>query len=125
VRLLLVEPIKQVDVTSTANFVQQLLSNQASSGTQWLQPVDTDVHKVHMDKRFWFQFAPVDGLTATQVARPHFVRKFVRFSKNVLWQLSAPVVPSREVYLVALSDSAAVANPGAIAGFVKLYYQDG
>lgn len=125
VRILLLAPKKQVDLSSVANFTQQALSNQGSSGTQWLQPVDTDVHKVLMDKRIWFQFRPVDGSTATSVAQARFVKKFIKFNKKIVWQLSAPTVPLREIYLLALSDSAAVANPGAVAGFVKIWYQDG
>lgn len=123
-RILLVTPKKAADLSSTSAFVQQLLSNTASSGTQWLAPVDTDVFKVYFDKRFWAKFSPVDGSTATSVPQARFIRKFVKFNKKIRWQLSAPVLPTNDVFLVAISDSAIGADPGAVAGSVKIWYQD-
>jgi len=32
--------------------------------------------------------------------------------------------PARDFYLVAISDSAAISHPGAVAGFIRLYYKD-
>lgn len=123
-RIMLVSPKRQADLSSVANFVQQILGNTASSGTQWLGTIDTDLYTVHFNKRYFMSFRPLDGSSATALPYSKFLNKFIRFNKKVKWALNNPVIPINDVYLVAISDSAAITNPGAVAGFVKLWYQD-
>lgn len=127
-RLLLVSPRKQATFTSVAAFIQQLFSNQASSSTQWLQPVDTDVYKVYYDKRVNLRYLATGGTGGVTdpaaVASVKFFKKFIKFRKPIKWELSAPATPTNDLLLVAISDSAAVTNPGMVAGFVKLWFQD-
>lgn len=124
IRLLLVSPIKQCDRTSRSAFLQQLMSNQASSATQWAGSVDTTNYKVYMDKQFYIHYMPSDGANATQIPMNHFVKKFFKINKKITWDVANGTVPQRELYLVAISDSTIAANPGAVAGFVKLWYTD-
>jgi len=123
-RIMLVSPKRQADLSSVANFVQQVLGNTASSGTQWLGTIDTDLYTVHFNKRYFMSFRPLDGSSATALPYSKFLNKFIRFNKKVKWALNNPVIPINDVYLIAISDSAVVTNPGAVAGFVKLWYQD-
>lgn len=124
-RLMLVSPRKKTDQSSVTAFVAQLMSNTASGGTQWLAPHAKDVFNIYFDKKMYLRYAPLDGTSATTVPIPRFVNKFIKFNKKITWDVAAPVNPMNDVFLVAISDSSVVANPGAVAGFVKLWYLDG
>lgn len=125
-RILLVTPKKTYDKTGVTGFTQQLLSNQGSSATQWLQPVDTDVFKVYWDKRYTLRYVPKDGNSANVLPQNRFLRKFIKLNKPIKWELSAPVSPTTDIFLVAISDSTVGlgTDPGTIAGHVKIWYQD-
>lgn len=124
VRMLIVRPKGNWTVSTQAGFLQQLLGNTASSGTQYLAPVDKQNFHCYFDKRLFFRYAPVDGNSATSIALSKFVNKFVRINREISWDIANATVPLEEVFLVAISDSAAVANPGSVAGYVKLWYTD-
>jgi len=51
VRFAVIRPKGQISTTSVASLTQQVFSNQASSATQWLNPIDTDIFNVYMDKQ--------------------------------------------------------------------------
>lgn len=123
-RFCIVSPKKEYDNSSVANLIQQIFSNQGSSGTQYLSPIDTDVFKVYYDRRFYMTFKPLDGSTATTIPSTRFIKKFIKFRKAIKWQISAPILPTTDVFLVALSDSALSPNAGIVSGFCKIWFQD-
>lgn len=108
--------------SSTALFVQNLLSNGGSASTQWTFPVDTNRFRVHFDKTFYLKFNAVDGSTATSVPTTRFLKKFVKFNRKLFWD-DAGII-NNDLYLVAISDSSAVPHPGVIGGFVNCYFKD-
>lgn len=123
IRFMLVRPKGQVIVTSVASFVSQLLSNQGSSGTQWLQPIDTDIWYVKMDWQKFMRYEEVD--TGVEIPLNYRLNRFIKFPKGLKLEWNqGNNQPATDLYLVAISDSAAIAHPGVIAGFVKLYYTD-
>lgn len=130
IRFIIFSPKKSVDSSSVTAMTQQVLSNVTSSGFQWLAPVDTENFKVYMDKTMVPRFVPTGDLTTpggtNSVPVTRFVRKFIKLSKVIKWDVSAPVMPTNSIYLMAISDSVSSLNgdPKVVAGFVKLYYQD-
>lgn len=125
VRLLVVKAkmAPRVDPSSTASFVQSVLSNTASSSTQWLAPVDTDRFTVLHDKNYFTRFGALDGNSgSTIIYRMIFVNKFIKVTTNCQWDESG--VMNNDVWVILLSDSAAIAHPGVVAGFIKSYYKD-
>lgn len=123
-RVLLVTPKRSFASGSTGAFIQQLLSNTASSATQLIAPVDTDLFKVYLDKQYWIRKLPVDGSTSSQTDQLKILKKFVKFNKKIYWDISNPTNPSQDVFLVAISDSSVAANPGTIMAHVRLWYTD-
>ena len=65
---------------------------------------------------------PVDGSTSTSVARTRFLKAFVKVNRKIFWDDAGNI--NNDVYLIAISDSAAVPNPGVIGGFVNTYFKD-
>lgn len=125
-RLLVVQPKRGMATnilpSSITSFVSSVLSGASSSSTQWLQPVDTDRFEVLADKNIYFTWKPLDGSTTTTVAQVRFFNKFLKINRKIQWDDSGVV--NNDVYFIALSDSSAVAHPGAVAGFVRVYYKD-
>lgn len=128
VRVLVVKPLKDMAPNVTvgsgiATFVQNVLSNTAGSSTQWLAPVDTDRYKVLHDKNYFLRFGPLDGNSgSTIINRMLFVKKFIRLNQKCQWDESGNM--NNDVWLIMLSDSAAIGHPGVVAGFLKGYYKD-
>lgn len=126
VRFLIIQPKKgmatNIQPNSTSAFVQSVLSNNGSGTTQWLQPVDTDRFEVLVDKYYWLHDMPVDGATSTYVPQTKFFRKFIKINRKMQWDDSGVI--NNDVYMIAISDSSAVAHPGVVAGFVRIYYKD-
>lgn len=126
-RLLVVRPKGQVNLTNNANFVAQVLTDSAGGSTQWLEPVDTEKFKVYFDKTMYLRFQPLNGSTTDTTPTTKIVRKTIKLSVPLVWgaQLaSAEDDPYRNLYIVGVSDSAAIPHPGAIAGNVRVYYKD-
>lgn len=127
-RMLLVSPKKQYDKSSAANFIQELFSNKASNSYQWLQPVDTEVYKVYWDKKVDFRYLATGGTGGVTdpaaVPGTKFFKKFVKLNKKCQWTVANGYFSTSPLFLVAISDSGAVTNPGAVAGFVKVWYTD-
>lgn len=123
-RILVVRPKGQISTTTVSGLAQQIFSNAGSSSTQWLNPVDTDIYKVYMDRKFWLMPKDISGVgNVTE----KFCTRFLKFGKkglNMQWN-EADSQPYRDLMVVCISDSGAVSHPGAIAGFIKLYYKDG
>lgn len=103
-------------------FVTQLLSNATSGSLQWTAPVDTIRWKVHFDRTFFLTYDPVDGSTNAVKPRIKFFKTFVKLNRTIFWDDVNTI--NNDVYLIAISDSAAAPNPGVIGGFVNCYYKD-
>lgn len=122
-RLMLVRPRANHDLSSVANFVTQLMTNNSSSGTQYGMPIDTNNFTIYMDKLVYLHRFPLTGTDATGALMNHSFKKFFKLNTPVEYDQTTGY-PDRDFFLVAISDSAAVANPGAVSGFVKLTYTD-
>lgn len=122
-RLAIIRPKGQISTTTVSALTQQIFSNAGSSSTQWLNPIDTDIFDPYYDKAVFLQPSDISGVGSPQ---QKFYKKFIKFGKKGLtmkWN-EADSQPFRDLYVVAISDSAAVSHPGAIAGFIRLYYKD-
>lgn len=122
IRFVLVRPRGQADLTNNAVFVQQVLSGVSSSGTQWANPVDTDIYQVLWDRMFTMRKLPLDGNSSNTVNQNKLIRKYIKINQKFTFDTSASNL--RDLWLIGISDSAAIAHPGAIAGFVKVWFKD-
>lgn len=122
-RLALVRPKGQISTTTVSALAQQVFSNAGSSSTQWLNPIDTDIFTIYYDKAVFIKPSDISGVGNVS---QRFYKQFIKFGPKGLtmkWN-EADSQPYRDLYLVAISDSSAVSHPGAIAGFVRIYYRD-
>lgn len=108
--------------SSVATFVSNVLSGAGSAVNQWLQPVDTDRWTVLLDKNYFMKFQSLEGNNATTTPTTRFLNKFIKVNRKIQWDRQSII--NNDVYVLALSDSAAIPNPGTVAGFVRCYYQD-
>lgn len=121
-RLLVIRPKGQFSTTSVAALTQQIFSNNGSSVYQWAMPVDTDFFDVYYDKKVSLESFDSGG---TGYQKHYHIKKLIKFPKGMQMQWAeSDVQPFRDIFLVAISDSAVVAHPGAVAGYVKVYFTD-
>lgn len=127
VRFMLVSPRHGGDYADfssiVANFVSGVLSNAASSSTQYANPIDTRTYHVLMDRTI--SITPTETSAGVFTATPKILRKFIKINKSSYWTEGNNTTAQREWYLIAISDSALPGHPGVIAGNVKLYFKDG
>lgn len=124
VRLLVVKPKNGVITgASVATLAQNVLSGTASSTSQWLGPVDNDRYRTLFDGQHTFRTMPLDGNSASTTLETWMIRKFMKCDDELQWDSEGNNDPT-DFILLALSDSAVLPHPGAIAGFVKLFYTD-
>lgn len=106
-----------------ATLISQILSGASSSGTQWLQPIDTDSYYVYYDKRAFLKVVDSGLPSPNEAVRPiRYFRKFFKTRSILQWDKSGNLI--NDYIIAAISDSVAAEHPGAIAGFVKLFYTD-
>lgn len=123
IRFIVMRPDGREPQTSVTSWVQSIFSGATSSGTQWLQPVDTDYYKVYYDKTLALRSQDLDG--SSSVVQTRMIKKFIKFPRGIKMEWDEQNSrPNRDVYIVAISDSVAVAHPGVVAGFVRIYYTD-
>lgn len=123
VRLLLIRPKGNQDMSSIANFVTQIFTGTTSSGTQCGAPVDTNLFHIYYDKMVYLKSTPADGSTATSLVSNKLFSKYIKLNAKVQYDQTT-TFPLKDFFLVGISDSASVSHPGAVNGFVKLTYQD-
>lgn len=107
---------------STAAFVANVLSGGAANNIQWTLPVDTNRWRVHFDRTFFLRTLPQDGSGTSTYPVTKFLKAFVKINRMLQWDDGNNMI--NDVYLMAISDSSAVPNPGAIGGFVNCYFKD-
>lgn len=127
VRLLVVQPTRSAGATpipasQTATFVNSVMSNSASNSQQYLQPVDTDRWTVLYDKCFNLRYLPLGGSSADTVPQTKIIRKYIKVNRTLQWDDTGNM--NNDVYIIGLSNSAAIPNPGNVAGFIKSYFKD-
>lgn len=128
-RLMILRPKKQYASGSptTQQWIQEILSNNASSTTQFLAPVDTERYIVYYDKVINLRYVPVDGSSATTISETKYLSGNISLKKRVQWAYSGASgsnLPETEILVVAISDSVAIPHAGVIAGYARLYYKD-
>lgn len=123
-RFIIVSPKQGTPVFPSVpgQFASSVLSASSSSGQQWSYPVDTNRWRVHLDKTFFLTFDPVDGNSSAVKARTKFLKAFVKVNRSMVWDDANFI--TNDVYMLAISDSGAIPNPGAIGGFVTCYFKD-
>lgn len=90
-------------------------------------PINTDKYKVFYDKTILLRNLANDGNSTTANPDTRLLQKFFKINKKIQYEYDAPsgfVKPTTELILYAISDSIAVSHPGALGGFLKLYYKD-
>lgn len=116
---------KPVTYTSVANLVSSVFCGNASASTQYTSPIDERLVTVYHDSMHSLWYAPVDGSTATSVS--HYKNLDVEFKPNriIEWDAwsSTSALPN-DIYLLMISDSGVVANPGCTAGYTQFWYTD-
>ena len=50
------------------------------------------------------------------------MKTFVKCHRTIFWDDYGNI--NNDIYMIAISDSNAIPNPGAIGGFVNAYYKD-
>lgn len=120
-RFILLRP-KTDKLSVGATLIQNIMSGTASGGTQWAAPIDTDRYKAYVDKMYNLYNRPADGSTTTTIQPTRFLKKFVKVRANMQWDEEGNL--TKDFILVGISDSAAIAHPGCVAGHVKVYYTD-
>jgi len=126
IRFMLVQPKGRPNDTSLSTLIPFILSGYGSSSTQWFSPIDTDNWKVYMDKTMYLKFEALDGSSSASVPQAKILRKTIRINQSITYTTNTGTAdqPGRDLWLVALSNSAAVAHPGVVAGSVKIWYTD-
>lgn len=110
--------------SDVANFVENVLSGNAASATQFLAPVDTSRYRVLYDRTKLLRFVPTfGGGTATDVyALQRHYKGFIKLNKKIQWDDENEI--TNDIYYLAISDSGLVSHPGAVAGYCVAYYKD-
>lgn len=121
-RIVVYRPKGTYSTSTTAAMLQQLLSNNGGTSTQYAQTVDTDFALVYMDKLMYLPLYDAGGVAFVKSVK---LNRFIKFPRGLKIEWSeANGNPNRDIFIALLSDSGASANPGAIAGFVKVWYTD-
>lgn len=105
----------------------QVISDVFSSLTGMWQPVNTDKYKVITDKVIRLRTTPLDGTSATVIPDTKVIQGYSNLNRKFDYEydsLAAAVRPTSELLMVAISDSVVAPNPGAIGGWIKLYFKD-
>lgn len=112
--------------SSNASFIQQLLSNTPSSGSQYLANIDTDAFKVYWQKTVYIPIHYNPASAGSVSYTPKIVNKFLKFpgsGLNVAWDEATSGL-TNDVYIAAISSIGVAPFVNVIAGTVKLYYTD-
>lgn len=107
---------------SVTQWTQNLFANSASAATQWASPIDTDRYRVLYDRQVFIKQTPADGSSTSVIPGTRFFRKFIKLRSHIQWDEQGQITD--DIFLCAISDSAAVSHPGAVAGFIRLYFKD-
>lgn len=124
VRLIMVMPIKSFPNTTTAGLFSDIF---ASTSWNMYFPINTNKYKVYMDKTLALRSSAYSGNSATVVPQTRVIKGFIKVNKPIKYEFDVTIAsdrPTSDMILLAVSDSIAVPNPGALGGFVRIYYKD-
>lgn len=116
---------KRPYIPSVADGVAAIFCGVTSSASQYTAPVDDRMVKVYHDSTHSLWYAPVDGSGATSVS--HYQNVTIDFKPNriVEWDANSTASGlSSDIYLLMISDSGVVSNPGATHGYTQIWYTD-
>ncbi len=116
---------KRPYVPTVADGVAAIFGGITSGSGQYSAPIDDRIVKVYHDSMHSLFYSPVDGSTATSVS--HYQDVSIEFKPNkiVEWDSNSTASGlSSDIYLLMISDSGVVANPGATHGYTQLWYTD-
>lgn len=122
IRLMVVQPKKQVDSTNPLLFTQQLLSGAASSTEQLYGLIDTNAFNIFYDKLFHLRNSPLNGSTDATVPGIKNLQLHLKLNRQISWTLGNDT-PITDIFLVALSDSTLSPHPSMI-GNIKVNFID-
>lgn len=121
-RMALISPKGQYSPTSVSSLALQIFSNVTTGSTECMQPIDQDIFQVYWNK---MKFMKPYGTFDANYLNYYRYRKFIKFPKGKTLQWNqGNSQPSNDLFLVAISDSAIVSNPGVLSGYVKVFYRD-
>ncbi len=116
---------KRPYIPTVADGVAAIFCGVTSASSQYTAPVDDRMINVYHDSTHSLWYAPVDGSSATSVS--HYKNVEIMFKPNriVEWDANSTASGlSSDIYLMMISDSGVVANPGATAGYTQVWYTD-
>lgn len=90
-------------------------------------PINVDKYTVLYDKFLSLRASSYSGTTSAVVPETRLIKGYVKVNKRVNYEFDTIIGsdrPTTDVLLLAVSDSSAIPNPGALGGYVKLYYKD-
>lgn len=125
VRVLYVMPHRYFPDSGTAATITSDVFGTAS--WNMFSPVNTDKYKVLLDKFLYFRNVSNAGSTADSNPETKLIKGFLKINKKIQYDyegISGATRPDQEVYLLAISDSTAIPNPGALGGYSRVFYKD-
>lgn len=124
-RLMFLMPHKSVNPSaSTTQLIQDIFG---SPSYNMFSPVNTDKFRVLRDHFITLKVSPETGTSSVTIPETRLLKGFVKINKKFQFEYDAATAsqyPTSEIIAVAFSDSAVLPNPGAIGGWVRLYYKD-
>lgn len=127
-RLLFVMSKGDVPASATvAQLIADIFGGATSSATQWDSLINTEKYRVLYDKSVFLEKFPTDGNSSSVHPRAKYLTGKIKINQKIRWMYdgeSTLVLPFRDIICVAISDSAAVPNPGFVSGAMRLRWTD-
>lgn len=123
VRVLVIASKGLQTATATSTFTSQVFSG-ITGAAQVTAPVDTLSFDVLFDRKVVPFFRPVDGNSAASVGVPEIVNLDVNLgAREVHYNQGNSANTGRPVWLMLVSDSAAIAHAGCVQAGLKVEFQ--
>lgn len=119
VRFLLVTAIRGDSGLTGAALTADIFSGQAAAVSQHGAAVDKTRWRVLYDRLLYL---PNIGNFAGNIPSSRTIKKTIRLNKRIQWDRTNAI--DNDIYMVAISDSGAAPNPGAVSGYMRLYFRD-
>jgi len=111
--------------TTLANYVSAILAGTASSLDQHCSPVDIRSIKVLYDHHHFMHYGPIDGSTSASIPWKGIpIDISLKMNHPVVWDALTGNSYGSDIWMLALTNSTAVAHPGFTNGVLGLWYTD-